>query len=289
MQEELRIFLVDNASPEVYDLMVKAFDIFEDMYPVDIHNKYLELVVTQDESDRDTGDTLALVINLTRYYLNRILEDHLLVVNDEINLTNLIIIVEALLDVQSHEDTDTVLNILNLDIDNEEKIAEILSLVAPLDQSEILLEIESVSESLLIKIKEFITVESIVTSTDINVVIQDYLDEIKLFEEFTGNTGLISIGMIKSDVDPGYLFSVYANIIGRDLEAISIDQAAEELVSMALISSDGYSNPKLVISKNIENYISDMRKITQLDIKITDLLIKFQGFKDKKKLVPKDV
>lgn len=286
MQEEFRLFLVENSSNEVHDLIMSAFEILDNMYPVDIHNKFLDLVMTEEDND---GNTLTYIINLVTHYLKQILINHELIVSDDIDLTRLINIVNALLDIQDYEDTDVILDILHLEIDNEEKIAEILSLVCPMDQSELLLEIESVSESLLSKLKEFVVRDSVVISDVVNLPADKYIAEIKLFEEFSKNDNLICAGMLKSNVLPGYAFSVYANIIGSDLEAIPIDQAAQELVAMALISSDGHSNPKLVINKNIEQYVSDMRKITQIDIKVTNILLDYQYFKDQKNTAPREV
>lgn len=292
MQEELKIYLLDNASHEVYDLMKKAFDIFDDIYPVDIHDKYLELIMSQDndtESAINNGDVLTVVIDLTKFYLNRILEEHLIKVNEDISFSNLIIVVEALLDIQDYEDDETILNIINLDIDNEEKLAEILSLVSPLDQSEILLEIENVDTSLLERIKESVTEESIYIPDEVEVNEDKYLKEIKVFEKFIKTDSLISLSLMKANVKPGYLFSVYANMLGSDLEQLEANELARELVGISLISVDGISNPKATIAKHIENYVSDMRKITQIDIKVTELLNQFQNYKDQQNLEPRDI
>lgn len=287
MQEELRIFLVDNAGPEVYDLMIRAFDIFEDMYPVDIHNKYLELVVTQD--DRDSGETLALILDLTKFYLDRILVEHQITLSENTGFPNLIIIVEALLAIQEYEDTDTIKDILDLELDQEEKLSEILALVAPLDASELLIEIEEVGSALIDRLREYVTKETLVVNEVVELPEEAYLEEIRLFDEFSNHTPLIILDTLKSGVKVGYLFEIYLGLTGDIIDTLKPEEVARELLAMALVSIDGHSNPKSVISKHIEKYVTDMRKITQIDIKVTDLLLKYQKFKDQQNLTPRDI
>ena len=84
------------------------------------------------------------------------------------------------------------------------------------------------------------------------------------------------ITVFKSQWNVGYDFNVYLTIIGRDLEDMSVITAAHELIGCALISADGNGNPIGIISKNIDNYISDMDKITKINIEITNIILKLQ-------------
>ena len=280
MFEELRIFLIDNVSPEVYDLINQAFEIFDDIYPPNLRDRFEEILYTQDESLVDTGTPALAVVALTRQYLLNILKEHSITLNEDIDLNRLVKFVQALLDIQEYEDHETIINILNLDIDKEEKFAEIISLVTEFDASELLLEIEAISSSLLDRIREHIKTEpqnSVIEETvDYSLYVKNLLE----YREFVKHEPLKIFDLIIDGLKPGYPFEIYGNIIGREFEAMDSLAAAKELLGMALISADGNGNPKSKIAEHIDKYVADFRKITQIDIKITDLLLKLQIFKD---------
>jgi hypothetical protein len=49
---------------------------------------------------------------------------------------------------------------------------------------------------------------------------------------------------------------------------------ANELVGMCMISSDASDNPRAAIAAHLEQYVSDMDKITKIDLAVGDLLLK---------------
>lgn len=288
MQEELRIYLLDNSSPEVYDLMTNAMAILDDLYPVDIHNKYLELIMIQDTNGNELIgdiDVLESILLLTKHYLNKILNEHGIIVNEDIPISKLIILVEAMIDIQDYEDTDTILNIINLEIAQEEKIAEILSLITPIDQSEILLELESVDTTLIDRLKEFICRDIVVAEQEVDISDDSkYLNEIKSFSSFTQGRDLIAMKLIESGVKPGYLFNVYLNMVSDDIQQLDPTIIATELLAFCFISLDGFSNPKATVAKHLESIVSDMRLITRIDIKLNEILSKYLIYKENLKL-----
>lgn len=280
MFEELRIFLVDNVSPEIYDLVYQAFEIFDDIYPPNLRDRFEEILYTQDESLVDTSTPAIAIVSLTRFYLLNILQEHGMSLNDDVDLSRLVKIVQALIDIQSYEDQQTIIDILNLDIDKEEKFAEILSLVMDMDTSEILLELEDVSQGLLNRLKEYTLTEPQNSVIEETKDYSQYVKNLLEYKDFVKNERLKLFNLVEEGLKPGYPFEVYGNIIGREFEAMEPIQAAKELLGMALISADGNGNPKSKITEHIDKYVADLRKITQIDIKVTDLLLKLQIYKD---------
>lgn len=280
MFEELRIFLVDNVAGEVYDLMVRAFDLFDDFYGPDIRNPFEELLFTQDESMVDTGDAAQAIVGLARYYLLKILQDHEIKINDEIDTLRLIKISEGVRDIQNYEDHETILNILNLELDSEEKFAELLSLVTDMDTSELLLELEEVPDVLFVRLKAHLAQEPQSDASASSAPDPKYLNSLKSYKRFLHLEPLEVFSLVEDGLTMGLGFNTYAGLIGRRFESFAPLQCAKELLGFALISADGIDNPKSKIQAHIENYIADFNIITQVQIKLTDLLLKYQIFKD---------
>jgi len=286
MTEELRIFLADNCSPELYDLIIRAFQTIDELYGPDIQTVFQQYVFTQQTEQFDTGEVLSGITELVKTLLINILKEHTVIVSRDIDLKRLIILTEALIDIQTYEDVESILRILHLDTDNEEKLSEVLALVAEMDQHELLLEIESVDKALLDRLIQHIEEQPQLFISDTNSDRSKYLNEIREFEDYTKDSELIAVKMLKDQIDAGYLFEVYANILSRRIEEFDPTKAAKELVGLCYISVDGFANPKATIAQHIHKYVSDLRKITTIDIKVTELLLGYQQYKDKLKTVP---
>lgn len=279
MLEELRIFLIDNATPEENDLFNQAYEIIDELYSVEVQNYYQDILFTQDESIRDTGETLNKFYQLFKNLLFRILTEHQITVNEDIDFARLIKIVQALLDIQGYDNLDDIVYILETEDDNEQKLAEALALVCDMQAEELLLEIENVSDGFITNLQEFTKVTPISNIIEDAVDTSVYLNRIKQFNKFIKIETRI-FKLMKEGLKAGYTFEVYSNIFGRELETLSVDEIVLELLSMCYMSVDGYNNPKATIKAHIDKMISDFRKITQVDIKITDMLLKYQTWLD---------
>lgn len=282
MFEELRIFLMDNATNEERDLVTDAFSIFDDYYPPSIREGYEEYLFTQDETLVDTGEALNNIVTLTRYYLLNLLQTHEVIVNEEIDLKRLLTITEGLLAINIYEDTQTILDILNLDIDNEEKFSEIVSLMTDMSASDILIELESVSDALLTRIKNQGKETPKKEESEGDDV--DAVTRIRQYYQFTPLKDLFLFDLIKNGLKVGYPFKTYIDLLGRRFESLEVNTCAHTLFAMALMSTDGFSNPKGMIHEFIGKVISDLNMITKIDIELTTLLLQYQKYTDQLKV-----
>ncbi|WP_167306357.1 hypothetical protein [Caballeronia arationis] len=162
-----------------------------------------------------------------------------------------------------------------MDLHPEELLAEVLSVTTSHTAEELLVDIHAVSQRTIQKIIE-ITSDRVELEEpeDHAAARQKYLDAYRRFKNHIGGLDLILDHYIASGIDFGYPFMIYANLVGRAFEGMPVQNIAANLVSMAIISTDGFESPRSVIKAHIEDFINDLDILTKADIAIGDLLLK---------------
>lgn len=266
--------LLDTTAPYLKNTLIDALKTFDRIELPNYQDGYLDLLMLAD-----TIELSELIDNIRLLTLNLqsdILKAHEVVLIEDVTIQIQTIFINAILDIQEYDDIPTLLKTASLDLNPNEVLAELVSLVSHKDASELLADIYIVSDAFIMSVKEFC---NNTPDSDINIDNNDNQKYIDAFNKFTtiidvGNLEIVKL--LNNAMDVGYDFNVYLTIIGRDLEDMSVITAAHELIGCALISADGNGNPIGIISKNIDNYISDMDKITKINIEITNIILKLQ-------------
>lgn len=97
------------------------------------------------------------------------------------------------------------------------------------------------------------------------------VDGFKIFLAYVQNYDLHISKMLESGMDVGFPFATYAFRISDILDELEPIQAAMELYGMAVVSEEGFVNPKETVLANIDNYISSIESITAISLKLTQL------------------
>lgn len=280
MLDILRDYLVDATSPEIVDQIEKAHDAFDRIGLQDYAPGFEQLLMTND--DADESDTLGGIIDLTKRLANQILQQHSIMASDQASVTVLTEFIEALVELQQASDhIPEILKICAQQHDPEELFAELVALVGTNEAEHYLVELEHVSRALINRIaelarsQEFATVEEDEGEREFR---EERISKFNKFMHFILDPELAISRIAQMDIDAGYPFIVYANMVGREFEGLEPEVAAQNLIGMALLSGDGFQTPTVVIKANLENLVSDVDMITKIDIAVSDLLVRFQAY-----------
>lgn len=274
MLDILNTYLVDAASPELWDVLKDAHKAFDRINLPNYQDGFIDIIM--NDSNVALGDTLTDIVNLTTLLQKQILKEHGVSLNQEVTVVTNTLFINSLLDLAEYEDKAQLLKIAVSSSSTNEKFAELVSLTTHKSIDDLLIDIEEVSPACISKIRDMSEVsEDSLTEEEIANKQKQIADLSKLCE-FIETKNLDTIRLLQTGMDVGYPFIVYINVIGRDLEAKPIAYAAYELIAMALISSDGNINPTAIIAKYIENYISDIDVVTKITIQINEIILKLQ-------------
>lgn len=271
MIDILNDYLNGAASAEIKELIEDAHNTFDRIGLPNYEDGFVEILMLEDTVD--IQDTLFNIINLTKTLQKQILKEHEIELVDEASITIYTLFINGLLDIQEYADKATMYKAISIDGNSKELLAEALSLVTHKNADELLSEIESVGDSLIGLIKDNLEEPDDINNSNDYLLKQDYITNFRVFCIYINRDDLDIIRLISDGLDVGFPFTVYANMISDTLESKNIDIVAAELVGIAIISSDGHENPISIIKSHIEQYISDIDRITRILISVNELLL----------------
>lgn len=280
MLDILRDYLVEATSPENVDSIEKAHDAFDRIGLQDYSPGFEQLLMTNDESDQ--GDTLGGIIDLTKQIANGILQQHSIRVSDEASISTLTEFIDALMELQQASDhIPEILKICAQQHDPEELFAELVALVGTHEAEQYLPELEYVAQSLIQRINDLAIAQEFGTNNEDEAertFREERIARFNRFMHFLTDPELAIAKIAHSGIDAGYPYVVYANMLGREFEEFDALTAAQNMLGMAFYSGDGFGTPLSVIKGEMENLVADVNKVTQIDIAVSDLLVRFQAY-----------
>lgn len=274
MLDILEDFLNKSAGPEMRDMVVEACDCFDKIELPHYDDSYVQLLMLSDTMD--VNDVLPSILSNTLEIQKGILREQNIYLNEEAKIPTYTIIIGGLYDLFHYGDKQTLSRILNNGLDSNEILAELLALTTNKTVDELLVEIDDVSRSFIVALNEHVNAIPEPELPAENQIIDMHVKLIKRFCDMIGKTDLDTVKLLDTGITVGYPFMLYGNSIGRDLEAKSVQDAAYELVAMALISVDGCENPIGIIGAYIDHYIADVDKVTRITIAVSDLVVKLK-------------
>jgi hypothetical protein len=283
MLDILRDYLVEATSPENVDAIEKAHEAFDRIGLQDYNPGFEQLLMINDESDQ--GDTLGGIIDLTKSLANGILKQHSITVSDEATVSILTEFIDALVELQQASDhIPEILKICAQKHDPEELFSELVALVGSQEAEHYLVDLVYVSDALITRIEELAHAQEFGTHNEEDSereFRETRITRFNRFMHFLMDPELAISKIAHMGIDAGYPYVVYANMIGREFEELDAESAAQNMLGMAFYSGDGFGNPQGVIKTEMDNLVSDVNKITQIDIAVSDLLVRFQAYESR--------
>jgi hypothetical protein len=283
MLDILRDYLVEATSPENVDAIEKAHEAFDRIGLQDYNPGFEQLLMINDESDQ--GDTLGGIIDLTKSLANGILKQHSITVSDEATVSILTEFIDALVELQQASDhIPEILKICAQKHDPEELFSELVALVGSQEAEHYLVDLVYVSDALISRIEELARSQEFGTHNEEDSereFREARITRFNRFMHFLMDPELAISKIAHMGIDAGYPYVVYANMIGREFEELDATSAAQNMLGMAFYSGDGFGNPQDVIKTEMDNLVSDVNKITQIDIAVSDLIVRFQAYESR--------
>lgn len=275
MLDNLKDYLLANTSPEMYDMFRNADEALKNNGD-DNHEDGLEAILMADDT-ADSGQTQHEIFEEYGRLLRRNLGDYTVIMRDEATISQLTVVLNGINSIMKFDDPDMLLQTSTLDMGPQECLAELIALCAGENVDDLLTVIEVVSSALILRVRELATREEEELMPESERQQQkERAHALRMFNNFIDNNNLRTNALVANGVGVGFPYAVYANMIGRDFETMIPLRAAQEMIAMALISSDGAANPITVIKANLDKFIADVNAVTRIDIMVSDILIRMK-------------
>lgn len=270
--EDLRAILKTLTGPEELDIFDQAVVVLEDYNATDYLVAF-EMTIGQwtDIDQLAKLDSLRSVIHTCMDYICQI--QGVVLVHDLL-LSDKLIITRALLDLVNYEDGEAIISRLNIESNNEETFAELMHLVSPWSVDVALSKVNSVEPGFATNIREFINgrnekleenAEEVQAQIKAYIQLKKGLDNKPLFADmFFAQVGSIGLPLVT-------YMKVFKDTV-RDLDLRPMAQTAEDILSLAIASGDGFSTPLLSLRPFILQLYTDSKKQMDLDHAVKQLI-----------------
>ena len=147
MDTEIIEFMRTSFSPEMAESYEKSFELFSKFNVEDYILPFNEIYMLVDEFDltyiqQQFNDQLVVT-------LNDVLHQHGIFMNDEATIALLNEVLDGILNIENYEDHEMILTILDNEVSDEEKIADIFSLVTQTESETLLTGLDRVNPGML--------------------------------------------------------------------------------------------------------------------------------------------
>ena len=229
-----------------------------------------DLAMTYD--NYDPVDVVELYNTKIYNYLAQICQYHELTLNEEVSLSNLVDICEAIDLMQNWLDHDSIMSVLETTDSNVEKFAEILFMVKTITMESGMLLVEGVSDSFLKRLEELHVKESADETEDgsNNPVLVKNLRVYKAFVK----QGFI-FELIEKGFPAGVTAAIYIQQVRERFAALPPSDAARELIGILLAGEDTYNNVLQAAKPVLDMLYDELAQIVPVN---AQLAIQYQQF-----------
>lgn len=281
MDELIKSYLDDNFHPETVKEFSRAFKNFESFQLEDYELPYANLLAQAE--DLDPLNVRDAVISLVRGQCTEILKAHLIRVSEEITLPQFNEFMDALLLVQDLADYSTILAILDSPIDEEEKLCDIIAELSMLSSAQAMTLVESFDPSTLQALRNYILStpeEKNKENAKVDESIRKIITHYRKFSDWCGEVKPIGNTLLAAEVKPNLPFTSYLTYLTPLQEEKDITLLAKHVMSLLLLSSDGWQTPLLTFRKHSGEALSDLKLTMRVDGALTGILGEFAHYLD---------
>jgi len=288
MLDILREHLRTGAPAELATMVEQAHDLFEEFGLEDYDIGFSEILLMAD--NEGASESIIKIVSLTSQLQDSILSQLQIDLVDEATVSDGNKILLALRHLDNTELSAQVAQICEEVTSPEEALAEVLALVNGEEEENLVILLDSVSPSLIMKIHEVSSAraleERVLQDNEANRV---YAENLLLFSEAVDNQWLFIFEQVKHGEPMGKLYSEYHSEIIAEMEARQAKtplrqqefdiKLAVQLFAAALISQDGMTNPRAVVMAELTKTYGDLDRTTPVYLELDNLAIRFQTYR----------
>ena len=291
MDSLIEQYLDDHFTQELQAELRASCTLFEQYDLRDYQNDLISLLMDQyNQSPEDIYDKFILVI---RQKLNVVLQAYNLILSPEASLNQINQILNALYQLQFLEEYNAVLNVLDAELDSEEKFAEIIAQHSTLSPMSILVLIESFDATVLKTLRTYIAQKTgldTVRPEDEQKSLQLLLNKLKLFRQFLKDQTCLGITMVRQEMLLFRPLKQYLPFVHDAFKTNNPTMLAIDLYSFLLLTEEGRENPLEAFRQYGYLMLDDLDLTMKVDVQLTKLINDFERFKLKvsEQILPKE-
>lgn len=290
MLEILDVHLRTAASPEIFNAIEQAFDLFEEFGLTEYTIGYEEILLMGD--NEGVSESILKICSLTSDFQDEILNQLRIDLVDEASVSEGNTILLALKKLESTEFFDNIIQVCEDVPAPEEALAEILALVSGIDEERLIILLQTVDPLTIQAIK--LAMEKL--SSTHQALLQPaedkvYADSLKAYKAALDGQWLYIYDLVEAGEPLGQPYAQYHHEIIDQMEArqrtepvLASRFAIElgvQLYAGAIISSDGANNVRDVVMVELnKTYGDSLDRITPIYNEINSLTIKFQAYRE---------
>lgn len=286
MLDILQTYLNDAASPDFVQMIREAHEALDLLGVEHYQDDFVQILMMDDAADQ--GQTIQNIYTATQNWLVNVVKMLGVTPADELRVEHLTRLLKTVHAVEHFEDPQKIIEKAQLELQPVELLAEILAVAGSTPPEEWLVDIHDVSQRTIAKIIE-ISVEAL--SFKIDNGDQDMIHRTTLINTYKQFKLFLRDKILKTSIvllmdeffaagmDVGFPIAIYLNLTGSQIGTLDPLNTAANLISMALISTDGHLTPREAIKTHLEHYVADLDALTKVDILVSELLVKFEIYK----------
>lgn len=238
---EVKSYLKCIATPEYQALAGEALAVMEDFMYTDHAMAVLSCVSGPDSADE--AGVLSALNSLLYEHLSNILTMHHIELNETADLNICVDICRAILLMQSWMDKDRILSLCNAQEEATERFAALVEEVTGVTMTRLLDALESVDDTTLALLAREITDELPEDEEEGPMVPPGQIHKLRAYRDFILDNKLVAFRLLRLGYRIGYDLEVYLAKAAMTLDTMEGQQLVNEIMALALISSDGWSGP----------------------------------------------
>lgn len=266
--------------PDLAESVYRALNICKDVYENYDEVGFIELI--SNEQNMHTEDLLDSFVNLVNKKLDFIIHSHHFDLTDDTKLHDKNEFVSALVALQDCNDYSEILPTLESDMEDDEKIAEILSTFTHLSSEYLTSMIIAFDNNFINMVKVMVTDKTNDLSKPANIDKQ-FIKQFKLLKKYLNGKSCLAFKLIDAGFPPNLEFEQYHVFVKDNLELnnqTDLTQYSINLFSLIMLSKNGVVNPIQVFRDNSRSLTDDLSIITKLDSAILKFSSEFKTYAD---------
>lgn len=287
LMDSLFEYIEATYSPAQQSEFRAAFMVFD---AFDYAKPYEELPDVIYDVNADDQDLTMLTFTATiDRHLDQLLTMHKVAVMDETSMATKNQLLASLYRLQHLEDPVPVLRILETtDLPNEDMLARIVSSISTLDESDVLIAIETVDDQTIQLLQQYLYQQEANQATEKAVDLQDaqqkhlLLENLKDFFVLCGKDN-VAYAMVENNILLGNPIALYYPYIYEHLVTANDEQTAKNLLGFFFIASDTFHAPLETFRQYSEDLISDHGRIMRIEVAMGKYLTDLRQYQKAKR------
>ena len=276
VDEILYSYIIDSYTPQLADELFRSFELLFVFDKGFNDSEYVDMVMDKDNQDNE--NLKDVILAKLKAKIQYVLLQHTIKLQPDTEFYIYNEILASLLLLQSLDDYSDVASILESQLDKEEKLASIIAYTSTLRETDIYPVLDTFSEDLLTTILAIAYErEKSSNTTDSSDLKDKILKRLHKLQTFIGDNTALGITLTKHNIRVAEPFDMYNSHITDYLHTVNnIPQKALDILSVLMISSDGYNLPLVSYRKHSHLLSMDLVTTSKIDAAITGIIGDFE-------------